>query len=235
MNCKQFEDLTHEIAAGKLADATLMRSVLDHAASCHQCAAHLAEAHAVQSSLSALRDHDRAAETPALLETTLRAEFLRARTQSVAPPIAARSWLALSGIAAVILFAALVVAHYLPRLLNRSPQPNPVAASPTPPAPAAPPILHPASSAPNAANNNVARSRPRHRPQESATMTDFIQLPYADDPSTVESGIVVRLQMSRSSLAWLGLSLPITDSSDRIVADLLINQSGTPQAIRFVR
>jgi hypothetical protein len=230
MNCKQFEELAHEIAAGKLADAALLRDAREHADSCSHCETLFAEARALQTSLNALRDHDRLAQAPVRLETSLRAAFVRAHTRT-ALPRPARPWAAVAGTAAVMLFAALLAAYYLPRWLNLPEQQDPVAVSPAPPAPA---NVRPVESAPNATNLNVARNRPR-RPRESETLSDFVPLPYADDLSTIDYGVVVRYQLSRSALAWLGLSTPISDSGEMIVADLFVNQSGTPQAIRFVR
>jgi hypothetical protein len=43
------------------------------------------------------------------------------------------------------------------------------------------------------------------------------------------------MQMSRADLAWLGLPVPVSDSGQNIVADLFVNGSGTPEAIRLVR
>jgi hypothetical protein len=231
MNCKQFEELAHDIAAGKLADAALLRDARAHADSCSHCETLFAETRTLQTSLNALRDHDRLAQAPVRLETSLRAAFVRAHT-GTALPRPARPWAAVAGVAAVMLFAAVLVAHYLPRWLNHPAQQNPVAVSPAPPAPT---NVRPAESAPSATNTNVARNRPHRRPRESETLSEFVPLPYADDLSTIDYGVVVRYQLPRSALAWLGLSTPISDSGEMIVADLFVNQSGTPQAIRFVR
>ena len=67
------------------------------------------------------------------------------------------------------------------------------------------------------------------------TLTGFLALPYADDISTIEFGAIVRLQMSRADLAWYGLPVPISDNGQKITADLFVNGSGTPEAIRLVR
>jgi hypothetical protein len=165
------------------------------------------------------------------MESTLRAAFLRVHREAT-PRRAPRPWVAVAGIAAVVAFAALLVAHYLPRFLSHPAQPNPVAVSPAPPAPE---VTHPVVATPQPVNKNVARNHPHLRPQEPENTNDFVRLPYADDPSTIEYGIVVRYQLPRSALAWLGLDAPISETGDRIVADLFLNQSGVPQAIRFVR
>ena len=69
---------------------------------------------------------------------------------------------------------------------------------------------------------------------DSEYATAFVPLPYADDPTAVDGGTVVRVILSRPALASLGV--PVTDPSatDRIPADLLLGEDGTPQAIRLV-
>ena len=79
-----------------------------------------------------------------------------------------------------------------------------------------------------------------HKPKKNlaepeTTLTGFLALPYADDLSTIEYGAIVRMQMSRADLAWLGLPVPISDTGEKVVADLFVNGSGTPEAIRLVR
>ncbi len=67
---------------------------------------------------------------------------------------------------------------------------------------------------------------------ESAS--DFIALPYADDPDGSEGGTVVRVELSGSALASLGMPVSLAGSSGSISADLLVSDDGTPQAIRLV-
>ncbi|MGH9747813.1 MAG: hypothetical protein ACRD59_17090, partial [Candidatus Acidiferrales bacterium] len=63
---------------------------------------------------------------------------------------------------------------------------------------------------------------------------DFTPLPYADDPSMIEGGAVVRVVLSRSALASLGVSTANIENSEQIPADLVVSPDGTPEAIRLV-
>ena len=63
--------------------------------------------------------------------------------------------------------------------------------------------------------------------------TSFVTLPFADDPDALENGAVVRVVMTRSELASLGMPA-VEGSSDEIPADLVVSDDGTPQAIRLV-
>ena len=48
---------------------------------------------------------------------------------------------------------------------------------------------------------------------------DFTPLPYADDPSMMEGGAVVRVILSRSALASFGVPIADTENSEQIPAD----------------
>lgn len=63
----------------------------------------------------------------------------------------------------------------------------------------------------------------------------FVPLPYATDPATLEDGTVVRVELTRSALATMGM--PVTDggSLDTVPADIMLSEDGVPQAIRLVR
>jgi hypothetical protein len=50
----------------------------------------------------------------------------------------------------------------------------------------------------------------------------------------VEDDAVVRVVLSRSALASLGLPVAETDGGETVSADLRVSEDGTPQAIRLV-
>jgi hypothetical protein len=68
----------------------------------------------------------------------------------------------------------------------------------------------------------------------TATATAFVSLPYATDPATLEEGSVVRVLLSRSALASMGLPVSDAGASERIPADIVLSEDGAPQAIRLV-
>ena len=69
---------------------------------------------------------------------------------------------------------------------------------------------------------------------ETEIAQNFTPLPYADDPSMMEGGSVVRVILSRSALASLGMPLSGVENREQISADLVVSADGTPEAIRFV-
>jgi hypothetical protein len=76
----------------------------------------------------------------------------------------------------------------------------------------------------------VAENRLPDSPDETA----FVSLPYAADPATLENGAVVRVVLSRSALASLGLPVADVGVTEQVPADIVLSEDGAPQAIRLV-
>lgn len=262
MICRKFEQLASQIAHNELRDAKLLQDAINHAASCAACDAVLVEAREVAVAVAALAAHDQALDSAAHLEFTLRAAFVReieragrrstsltingpAATNAIRPSTvfagATFRWAALS-LAAITAILAVI---FLPRLVNRNSEidrtavrPAQSSSSATAPITSTSAKTVPASPAsmPAAQKHFAASHKAKKNPSEpETTLTGFFALPYADDLSTIEYGAIVRLQLSRADLAWYGLPVPISDSGEKITADLFVNGSGTPEAIRLVR
>jgi hypothetical protein len=65
--------------------------------------------------------------------------------------------------------------------------------------------------------------------------TDFIPLSYGGVQKPMESGEVIRLQMSRSALIAFGLPVDVEHADAPVKAELLLGEDGMARAIRFVR
>jgi hypothetical protein len=258
MICQQFEQLAPQMARNELRDARLLQDATNHAASCAKCDAILVEEREVAASVAALAAHDKAVDSAGHLEFTLRAAFAREHAANAIPnfgsgreferaghrpapttrAFAATSfrWYGFSLAGAAIVLAILLV----PRIVGHKTELNRVAVTPaqvSSPAFAETKIAPPMETvAAPTQNHLVAVHKPKKNLAEpEKTLTGFLALPYADDLSTIEYGAIVRLQMSRSDLAWYGLPVPISDTGQKITADLFVNGSGTPEAIRLVR
>jgi hypothetical protein len=72
------------------------------------------------------------------------------------------------------------------------------------------------------------------QPVDSEYATAFVPLPYADDVADIQDGAIVRVMLPRSALASLGMPVSYIGSAERVPADLVLTQDGTPQAIRLV-
>jgi hypothetical protein len=70
--------------------------------------------------------------------------------------------------------------------------------------------------------------------EESEYATSFVPLPYADDPSETQGGAVVRVDLPRASLVSMGVPVAGLNANGHVVADLMLSEDGTPQAIRLI-
>jgi hypothetical protein len=64
-------------------------------------------------------------------------------------------------------------------------------------------------------------------------LDDFMPLPIASGLPALESGVIVRIELSVAALPRYGVAIPDT-SRREVQADLLVAQDGQPRAIRFI-
>lgn len=69
---------------------------------------------------------------------------------------------------------------------------------------------------------------------ENEITTDYIPLTYVAGTTAMESGQVVRVMVSRSSLLAYGLPVDLERTEEKIKADLVVGDDGLARAIRFV-
>jgi hypothetical protein len=208
MSCMQFEEIVHDLDRPGTHALLLREKALAHAESCANCAQLLTETESLDQALHSIATTEGEQEAPAWIESALLREF-RVAKAGTNDSISGRRFAAL-GIAAVLLLAAgLSVRSFTPRPKG------------TPATGGAQANASPAGTA----SQGV---------QGVETASDFIALPYADDPDGVEGGTVVRVELSGPALASLGMPVSLTGSSASISADLLVSDDGTPQAIRLV-
>jgi hypothetical protein len=260
MICQQFEQLVPQIARNELRDVKLLQDATNHAASCANCGVTLVEARDIATGVAALAMHDRSMDSAGHLEFTLRAAFVREHAGNAVPNLrdgrefkragrrpapttalhvfagAGFGWQMFSLAGAAIIFAILLV----PGIISRKSVTDRTVVTPaqvsSPAVAQAKTALPTQAVEPVTEKHLVASHKPKRNSSEpEKTLTGFLALPYADDLSTIEYGAIVRLQMSRADLAWYGLPVPISDNGQKITADLFVNGSGTPEAIRLVR
>ena len=70
---------------------------------------------------------------------------------------------------------------------------------------------------------------------ENFAAKDFVPLPFTDEIGPEDLGMVVRVQLTRASLAELGYPLTETPDDDLISADVLVGEDGWPRAVRLVQ
>jgi hypothetical protein len=217
IDCARFQELLPDLDRPGTDGIAFRDAVLAHAESCSDCALLLTESESLDFALHSLSTQDSNRTAPPRVETAVLQRFRRETG------LAARRRLQLQvsalGIAAAVLLAFGVLLHRSSFL----PQPHP--SSDAARLPSASAQAH--SSAPSA-SQAVA-------PQDAQLQdANFIPLPFADDPAALDDGAVVRVLVSPRTLAAWGLPIDQFDSEERIPADLILSQDGTPEAIRLV-
>lgn len=241
MNCAQFEEILCDLNRPGTRGATLRVAALAHANSCSRCAKLLAEAQSLDRALRTLAAQEAGVQAPARVEASLLREF---RTNKAASSRRKVRWqVAAMGIAAAMLLAVgASLYHRIARSSGSGSETQTPAAGPALPITrgsaesSAPVAIQPqavVAAAPHE-HGRLIQSDPSIEQSASEDADPFIPLPYAADPAAVDEGAVVRVVLSRATLASLGLAEAPETSDDPVSADLLVSEDGTPQAIRLV-
>jgi len=237
MKCSEFAEIVNELERPGTKGYALREEALIHAETCGLCGVLLTETESLDFGLARIASEASRSVAPPHVEAAVLQEFRRAKGTSDRLRMQWR--IAAIGVAAA-LFLVLGISlqrFYAPshELRERS-QPS-VAKT-------ASEADQPTTESPrNVVQDNVKiRSAAEHvspAPQtsesdETEVAQNFTPLPYADDPSMMEGGSVVRVILSRSALASLGMPLSSIENREQIPADLVVSADGTPEAIRLV-
>jgi hypothetical protein len=219
MDCAQFKEIVNDLERPGTEGFAMRVSALAHAESCGRCSVLLDKVMSLGFALDSLAAQDAGEHAPARLEAALLAEFRRQHAEPVRPHGNYRLVAALAMAAALILAAGIAIPRWMvhsSRVPSDVPAGALAAVSTTPAATAA---GEPAESA---------------TAEDSEYATNFVSLPFADDPGTLEGGTVVRVTLSRAALASFGVPVADMTSTEQIPADIALSEDGVPQAIRLV-
>lgn len=218
IDCAQFEEIVHELERVGTPGFDLREDAFAHAESCPRCAGLLDKVMALEFALDSLAVQDRFERAPARVEAALLAEFRRQHAEAATPRRNLRWTAALAMAAALILAVGITVPLWMKHKTNVAGTPVAMVARSNTPS---------TLMKSNLGDNDSASS-------DSDYATDFVSLPYADDPGTLDGGTVVRVTLSRAALASFGLPVAGLSPTDRIPADIALSEDGVPQAIRLV-
>jgi hypothetical protein len=213
MDCAQFENIVHDIERPGTEGFALRDLALTHAESCSYCAQLMTETESLDAGLRVMLAAAATQTAPCGIEAALMAEFRRHHFIKARRRVQ-RQIAALGTAAAALLAVGFSLHHWPAHRHTPPPQVAGVRASPA------------GAAAPNSAAELDA--------DDSEYAGSFTPLPYADDPSALEDGAVVRVEMPRAALASFGLPVAAMESDGTVRADLIVSADGTPQAIRLV-
>jgi hypothetical protein len=234
MNCEEFRQLAPAIARDEALDAATLDGALSHADSCESCDSLLEESEMLTGELRALAAHYASESAPPYIEAQLMAVVGQQRESDRGP--SKSSWLS----ATVIGAAAEIVLAF-----RRRPIIGAAAAAVLTLALSGRPasLWHPAwIAARSHAGQTGVTSESTVSPQVDSQTADsdteitadsFVPLSGTYDLASLNDDPIVRVVLSDDDLESLGL--PVGQSGDeQVVADLILANDGTPQAIRVV-
>jgi hypothetical protein len=217
MTCKEFDEILNDLDRAGMPEGALREQALAHAESCGPCARLLTETESLDFALHAISIQECDRHAPSHLEAALLQAFRQEKQASKQPRM---SWrIAALATAAVVLLALSFSLRDHQWTNTNSSGANGASTSPT--------------GLPMEGGAGVATvlSADASEPEFG---TGFVALPYADDAASLEGASEVRVALSRSALASLGVPVADTTDTSEIPADMIISVDGTPQAIRLV-
>jgi len=230
MTCNEFEEVVHGFVHMELLDVTVREAALEHAAHCAECSERMADATVLAEASEAMGENLRGQEAPPRIEATLLAAF-RSHHRRMSWQ-RALEWASV-GAAAAVLLLFLWIGNG-----KRKAQSSPVTRKDVS-SQSTLPMQAEVSEPMKVEGKTAATAAPS--PMEDASSSepyvasDFVPVPYtgaivADDP-----GMVVRVQLTRASLAQLGYPVAETPDEDLILADVLVGEDGWPRGVKLIQ
>jgi hypothetical protein len=71
--------------------------------------------------------------------------------------------------------------------------------------------------------------------KEPYSASDFVPVPFTGGIASDDQGMVVRVQLTRASLAQLGYPVAETPDEDLILADVLVGEDGWPRGVKLIQ
>jgi hypothetical protein len=232
MDCMQFREVLHELDRPGAEGDALCERALAHAESCSDCAAQLTEMESLSFLLRQAAEETAELQAPARLETLLLQEFRREKAATASRGV--RWQLAAFGIAAAVLLALGLSLHRQHLVTNAGVNSTQSSTQTATRAPGNLAATKTSAALPDSNTQAGVNAAQAAASDDSEYATAYMPLPYAYDPSELEGGAVVRVVLPRAALVSYGLPVDGMGVRDQVMADMVISQDGTPQAIRLV-
>ena len=228
MTCGEFDEIVHAFVRMELLDVAVREAALEHTARCQMCAERMSDAMILAETSEMMGKKLHGEQAPPQVEASLLAAFRNHHRRA--------SWRrtlewASVGAAAAVLLIFLWIANGRSRMqLPASPR-NDASSQPRIPLDAGAQGVAKPDAAPLVADAAV----PQSAVSESYTASDFVPVPYTGAIAADDPGMIVRVQLTRSSLAQLGYPVAEAPDEDLILADVLVGEDGWPRGVKVVQ
>lgn len=237
MTCRQFDEVVHGFVRVELLDVNLREMALEHASRCSDCAERMAEATALADAAEVIGGEMRDEQAPPRVEAAVLAEFRSYHRRAVWRRTF--EWATVGAVAAILLlFGWTFNGRSKERL--QPPAGKDVSSKSQLPVDAKLDVKAPAVSQQNDATQGIEAKLPEVSADEASVAetyaaSDFVPVPFTGAIAADDPGMVVRVQLTRASLAQLGYPVADAPDDDLIRADVLVGEDGWPRGVKLIR
>jgi hypothetical protein len=229
MTCREFDEVVHGFVRMELLDVNAREAALEHAAHCELCSQRMADAAALADASEMMGKSAREEQTPPGVEASLLAAYRNHHRR--ASWRRGLEWASVGAAAAVLLVFLWTVSG---RSKGQSSSPVPkkdVTSQSGIPVEAKTPATSGQNEGALAANSAVADVPV----SETYVASDFVPVPFTGAITADDPGMIVRVQLTRASLAQLGYPVAETPDEDLILADVLVGEDGWPRGVKLIQ
>jgi hypothetical protein len=228
MTCREFDEAVHGFVRMELLDVNVREAVLEHAAHCERCSQRMADAAALAEASEMMGKSTREEQTPPHVELSLLIAFRNHHRH--ASWRRTLEWASVGAVAAVLLIFLWTVSGRSKGQVSPPPKKDvsPQSGMPQQAKASAPSKQDAEGPAPDAVVTEASGS-------ETYLASDFVPVPFASSINSDDPGMIVRVQLTRSSLAQLGYPIAETPDESFILADVLVGEDGWPRGVKLVQ
>ncbi len=238
MTCREFDEFVHGFVRMELLDVNVREAALEHAAHCELCSERMADAAALAEASEAVALSARHEETPLAVEGMLVAAYRNHHRRAAWRRSV--EWASVGAAAAVLLIFLWTASGRSKGQLSTPAPRKDVSTQPAVPLDAkAPAVTNQDEAAPadeaDAAEATDADANAVAPENATYTPSDFVPVPYTAAITPDDPGMIVRVQLTRASLAQLGYPVAETPDEDLILADVLVGEDGWPRGVKLIQ
>ncbi len=228
ISCKEFDGTVHGLVRMELLDVAAREAAIEHAGRCSRCGELLAEAGLLAEVTEAANASVRELQAPPYVEAALRSAFRNQRRQAIFSRT--MQWVSAGAAAAVLAFVLWTYSGPSKDVTSPAPRKD-VSSQSKQPLDA----KTQDSSEPNDGTQETELVVSKAGNDETYSMADFVPVPFTDEIGPEDSGMVVRVELTRASLAELGYPEAETPDGELIQADVLVGEDGWPRGVKLAQ
>jgi hypothetical protein len=228
MTCREFDEVVHGFVRMELLDVKVREAAVEHAAHCELCSQRMTDATALAEASEMLGQSARGEQTPPRVEAALlagyRSHHRRASWRRTV------EWASVGAAAAVLLLFLWTVSGRSRGQSSPAPKKD-VSSQSGMPLEAKRPATSKQDAVASAPDAEIADASVN----ETYLASDFVPVPFTGAITSDDPGMIVRVQLTRSSLAQLGYPVAETPDEDLILADVLVGEDGWPRGVKLIQ